>query len=401
MAKMENTKKLSDMVYSCSGIGDCRIAYRWAVGRYGVCPVLEHSPQFDPFYARGKIRIAKGLLEEEIEPSEELAKVLYQCTTCGNCHSACHQSMCEYIELPVGRFIDHTKLFEAMRADMVEEGLGPMPRHKELMEWTKKEHNPYMEKHEDRIKWIPEGKTIPQKADMVWFMGCTEPYRQPELAQAFLKILEAADVEFAIIHPEEWCCGSIFFRTGVWGLAEELAKHNIEALKASGAKKVVIHCAGCYRTIAKDYPEHFGELPFQVVNAVELIRDLMKEGKLKPSEANVKVTYHDPCHLGRHMGIYDTPREILEMMPGVELVEMRRIRDAAWCCGAGGGVKSGFPDLAVEIAKDRIKEAEETEAELVVTACPFCVRNLRDASEALNSKLKVIDIVELLAENLG
>ena len=401
MAKMENTKKLSDMVYSCSGIGDCRIAYRWAVGRYGVCPVLEHSPQFDPFYARGKIRIAKGLLEEEIEPSEELAKVLYQCTTCGNCHSACHQSMCEYIELPISRFIDHTKLFEAMRADMVEEGLGPMPRHKELMEWTKKEHNPYMEKHEDRIKWIPEGKTIPQKADMVWFMGCTEPYREPELAQAFLKILEAANVDFAIIHPEEWCCGSIFFRTGVWNLAEELAKHNIEALKASGAKKVVIHCAGCYRTIAKDYPEHFGELPFQVVNAVELIRDLMKEGKLKPSEANVKVTYHDPCHLGRHMGIYDTPREILEMMPGVELVEMRRIRDAAWCCGAGGGVKSGFPDLAVEIAKDRIKEAEETEAELVVTACPFCVRNLRDASEALNSKLKVVDIVELLAENLG
>ena len=401
MAKMENTKKLSDMVYACSGIGDCRIAYRWAVGRYGVCPVLEHSPQFDPFYARGKIRIAKGLLENELEPSEELAKVLYQCTTCGNCHSACHQSMCEYIELPISRFIDHTKLFEAMRADMVEEGLGPMPRHKELMEWTKKEHNPYMEKHEDRIKWIPEGKTIPQKADMVWFMGCTEPYREPELAQAFLKILEAANVDFAIIHPEEWCCGSIFFRTGVWNLAEELAKHNIEALKASGAKKVVIHCAGCYRTIAKDYPEHFGELPFQVVNAVELIRDLMKEGKLKPSEANVKVTYHDPCHLGRHMGIYDTPREILEMMPGVELVEMRRIRDAAWCCGAGGGVKSGFPDLAVEIAKDRIKEAEETEAELVVTACPFCVRNLRDASEALNSKLKVIDIVELLAENLG
>lgn len=401
MAKMENTKKLSDMVYSCSGIGDCRIAYRWAVGRYGVCPVLEHSPQFDPFYARGKIRIAKGLLEEEIEPSEELAKVLYQCTTCGNCHSACHQSMCEYIELPISRFIDHTKLFEAMRADMVEEGLGPMPRHKELMEWTEKEHNPYMEKHEDRIKWIPEGKTIPQKADMVWFMGCTEPYRQPELAQAFLKILEAANVDFAIIHPEEWCCGSIFFRTGVWNLAEELAKHNIEALKASETKKVVIHCAGCYRTIAKDYPEHFGELPFQVVNAVELIRDLMKEGKLKPSEANVKVTYHDPCHLGRHMGIYDTPREILEMMPGVELVEMRRIRDAAWCCGAGGGVKSGFPDLAVEIAKDRIKEAEETEAELVVTACPFCVRNLRDASEALNSKLKVVDIVELLAENLG
>ncbi len=401
MAKMKNTKKLEDMVYACSGIGDCRIAFRWAVDRYGVCPVLEHSPQFDPFYARGKIRIAKGLLEGELEPSEGLAKAMYQCTTCGNCHSACHQTLCEYIELPISRFIDHTKLFEAMRADLVEEGLGPMPRHKELLEWTEKEHNPYMEKHEDRIKWIPEGKTIPQKADLIWFMGCTEPYRLPELAQAFLKILEAADVEFAIIHPEEWCCGSIFFRTGVWDLAEELAKHNMEAFKAAEAKKVVIHCAGCYRTIAKDYAELFGELPFEVVNAVELIRDLMKEGKLKLKEANVKVTYHDPCHIGRHMGIYDAPREILEMMPGVELVEMKRIKDASWCCGAGGGVKSGFPELAVDIAKDRIKEAEETGADYIVTACPFCVKNLKDAAEALNSKIKVADIIELIAENLA
>jgi heterodisulfide reductase subunit D len=400
MAKMNNTRKLSNMVYACSGIGDCRIAYRWAVGRYGVCPVLEHSPQFDPFYARGKIRIAKGLLEGLLEPSEGLAEVLYQCTTCGSCHSACHQTMCEYIVLPIGRFIDHTKLFEAMRADLVEEGLGPMARHKEIREWTRKEHNPYMEKHENRLKWLPSGKKVPQKADLVWFMGCTEPYRQPELMNAFLKILEAADVNFAIIHPEEWCCGSIFFRTGVWDLAQELARHNVEAIKNSGAKRVVIHCAGCYRTFSKDYVELFGKLPFEVVNAVELIRDWMKKGKLKLKRFDAKVTYHDPCHLGRHMGIYDAPREILKMIPGVELVEMKRIRDASWCCGAGGGVKSGFPELAVDIAKDRVKEAEETGADYIVTVCPFCVKNLQDAAEALNSKIKVVDLVELVADNL-
>jgi heterodisulfide reductase subunit D len=401
MAKMNNTRKLSNMVYACSGIGDCRIAYRWAVGRYGVCPVLEHSPQFDPFYARGKIRIAKGLLEGLLEPSEGLAEVLYQCTGCGSCHSTCHQTMCEYIVLPIGRFIDHTKLFEAMRADLVEEGLGPMPRHKELLESAKKEHNPYMEKHENRLKWLPRGKKVPQKADLVWFMGCTEPYRQPELAQAFLKILEAAGTNFAIIHPEEWCCGSVFFRTGVLDIAEEFAKHNVEAIKNSGAKKVVIHCAGCYRTFSKDYVDLFGKLPFEVVNAVELVRDWMKNGKLKLNKFDAKVTYHDPCHLGRHMGIYDAPRDILKMMPGVELVEMKRIKDAAWCCGAGGGVKSGFPELAVDIAKDRIKEAEETGADYLVTACPFCVKNLQDAAEALSSKIKVLDIVELVADNLA
>jgi len=213
--------------------------------------------------------------------------------------------------------------------------------------------------------------------------------------------LEAADVDFGIVHPDEWCCGSIFFRTGVWNLARELASHNLEVLKASGAKKVVIHCAGCFRTIAKDYVELFGKLPFEVVNAVDLIRDLLKEGKLKLEKANVKVTYHDPCHLGRHMGIYEAPREILKMMPGVKFVEMKRIRDASWCCGAGGGVKSGFPELAVEIAKDRIKEAEETGADYLVTACPFCIMNLQDAKEALGSKIRVLDIVELVADNLA
>lgn len=400
MAELKNLKKLSDMVYSCSGIGDCRQAFRPSAGRYGVCPVVDHSPAFDPYYARGKVRIAKGLLEGKVMPSEDLARVIYQCTTCGSCNSVCHQSACEYIELPTSVHLDLVKVFEAMRADLVDAGVAPMPRHKEILEWTKKEHNPYMEKHEDRVKWLPKGKTLPKKADVVFFMGCTEPYRVPNLCQAFLNIMEAANQKFAIMHPDEWCCGSVFFRTGLWDLAEELARHNLEALKASGAKEVVIHCAGCYRTIKLDYPELLGELPFEVVNAIEVIRDLINNGKLKFKKAELRVTYHDPCHLGRHAGIYDAPREVIKALPGVELVEMRRIKDASWCCGAGGGVKSGFPDLAVEIAKDRIREAEEAEAEYLLSACPFCIRNLRDAAQALESRLKVYDILELLQEHL-
>lgn len=400
MAELKNLRKLSDMVYSCSGIGDCRRAFKLSVGRYGVCPVVDHSPAFDPYYARGKVRIAKGLLEGKVVPSEGLARVIYQCTTCGSCKSICHQSACEYIELPTSLFLDHVKVFEAMRADLVDTGVAPMPRHKEILEWTKKEHNPYMEKHEDRVKWLPKGKTLPRKADMVFFMGCTEPYREPGLCQSFLNIMEAARQNFAILHPQEWCCGSVFLRTGVWDLAEELAKHNLEALKKSGAKQVVTHCAGCYRTLKLDYPELLGELPIEVVNTVEVVRDLIKDGKLKFKKAELRVTYHDPCHLGRHAGIYDAPREVIKAIPGVELVEMRRIKEASWCCGAGGGVKSAFPDLAVEIAKDRISEAEETGAEYLLSTCPFCTRNLKDAAQAAESKLKVYDILELLQDQL-
>jgi len=183
-------------------------------------------------------------------------------------------------------------------------------------------------------------------------------------------------------------------------LAEELARHNMEAFKASEAKQVVTHCAGCYRTLKLDYPERLGELSFEVVNAIEVIRDLINDGKLKFKKAELKATYHDPCHLGRHAGIYDAPREVVKAIPGVELVEMKRTREASWCCGAGGGVKSGFSELAVDIAKDRIREAEETEAEYLVTACPFCVRNLKDAAEALDSRIRVKDILELIQERL-
>ncbi|MHA1649108.1 MAG: (Fe-S)-binding protein [Candidatus Helarchaeota archaeon] len=397
--RYKHIKKLKDMIISCSGIGDCRIGFRPTVGRFGVCPSYEHSPGFEPYHARGKLRVLYGILEGTLEPSEELARIFFQCPTCGSCHAICHQSYDENINWFICNYIDHTKAWEAFRADLVEMGLA-MPRHKELIQSIEENHNPYFEKHEDRIKWL-SGRQFPEKADILYYMGCTEPYRLPEYAQKMVEILDASGIEYTIAHPDEWCCGSIALRTGHLKIAKELAEHNVEAIQKKGVKNVVIHCAGCYRTFVKDYPEILGkELPFKVYHATEFFLDLVNQGKLKLTKnINKKLSYHDPCHIGRAAEIYEPPRELLKKIPGIELVEMKRNRENAWCCGAGGGVKSAFPELAVEIAQDRIKEAEEIGVNTIVTACPFCVRNLRDSAQSLKkNEFNVIDILDLVTD---
>ena len=398
-----NLSKLQQMVVSCSRIGDCRQMVKPAVGRYDVCPVKDYLGGFEPYVARGKFRMADGLLRGTLGVSEGLAKAFYECTLCGSCKEACHKSGNACIELPISRWIDHVKVFEAIRADLVEAGLGPMPRHKEIYRSIEKEHNPYFEKHTDRGKWIPEGHKLPTKGGLVLFAGCTEPYRQPELLTSLLGILDAAGVKVSVANPNEWCCGSVAIRTGNKALAKSLVDHNVEALQKAGAKDVLVHCSGCYRTMKNDYPDIAGKLPFNVIHATEFIRDLIKDDKInfKEPEEQVKVTYQDPCHLGRQAGVYDAPREVLKAIPGVKLVEMKRLRENAWCCGAGGGVKSAFADLALSVGVDRLTEAEDTKAKYLTSACPFCRSNLMDAAKSKNTGIQVKDIVELVHDALA
>ena len=178
--------------------------------------------------------------------------------------------------------------------------------------------------------------------------------------------------------------------------------------KNMGAKKVFTACAGCYRTMKKDYPEILREdLPFEVKNITEILVEMLNNNEIpfkSEEREKIKVTYHDPCHLGRHMDLYDIPREVISKIPGIELIEMKRNRKNAWCCGAGGGVKSQFPELALDISKERIKEAIETEAQFLITSCPFCVGNMDDAWKELDpetqNKIKVIDIIDFIASLL-
>lgn len=402
-AKYKHLEAVRAMIEACFRCGDCRISFRPAVGRYKVCPVYDTIPgKWEPFFARGKIMLANGLLKGELELSQDLADILFQCMTCGSCRTACNHSYHPSLRHPTHEVIDHPKIWEAFRAELTEAGFS-IPRHKEIQNYCEEIYNPYFEQHSERVNWVPAGKTFLEKAEYVLFMGCTEPYRIPEILQNVIKILDAAKIDYTILGKEEWCCGSIALRTGDRILAEKLAKHNCKVIKRTEATRIITHCAGCYRTLKLDYPELLPEFNFEVLHVTELIRELLEKKQLiLNNEVSRKVTYHDPCHLGRHTGVYDAPRYILKHIPGIELIEMQRIKESSWCCGAGGGVKSGFPDLSVQIAKTRLQEAIDVGADTITTACPFCLRNLQDAAKNLSEQqsIEVLDILNLILFSL-
>ncbi|MCZ2846242.1 MAG: (Fe-S)-binding protein [Candidatus Bathyarchaeota archaeon] len=393
------------------GCGDCGYAIRPVVGRYLTCPVKEAMEEegFELYFSRGRMNVLKSVLEGQIPLSKALAEWVYQCSECGNCTEVCHMSQNEHIILPTCNWIDHVKVWEALRKDLVEAGFAPLERHSDLVESmdSDKMRNPYGEDKEKKFDWVKEFPDIKDEGELMFFGGCTMPLRQVETLKNMMKILKAAGKQIAMT-KDEWCCGSIALRIGDEKSLPEIIKHNIEEFKNKGAKTLFTACAGCYRTWKKDYPELLGEeLPFDVKHITEILIELLNNNQIpfkKEQGEIIKVTYHDPCHLGRHMNFYDIPREVITKIPGIELIEMKRSRNNAWCCGAGGGVKSQFPELAVKISKERIREAIDSSAKILTTSCPFCMNNLDNAYEEMDfnikEKINVIDIIDFIASKI-
>jgi heterodisulfide reductase subunit D len=264
-----------------------------------------------------------------------------------------------------------------------------------------------MEPHSKRMDWISkeDEKILPKKAEYVYFVGCTSSYRQKKIAQDTLKVLKSIGINFTILE-DEWCCGSPLLRTGQWSFVKKLANHNIELINSKGADKVITSCAGCYRAFKKDYTTGYAnylninKYDFQVYHITELLDECLQTGLLKLKELNKKVTYHDPCHLSLHMSLFDSPRNVIKMIPGVNFIEMPKSRENSMCCGAGGGFRAGFPNISINLATRRVKEAESISVDILASACPFCWRNLSDAIKKSESKIQIKDVVELIAENI-
>ncbi|MDD4496880.1 MAG: (Fe-S)-binding protein, partial [Methanosarcinaceae archaeon] len=346
---------------------------------------------------------AKLFGPEEIPASEleEFKDDVHGCTTCGICATVCESG------------INTVEIWESLRTNLVKKGIGPFGKQSMFPKLVGKYNNPYMAAPEDRLKWIPDDVKIAEKANILYFGGCTAELRQTKLAVATARVLNKLGIEFTMLGSEEWCCGSAMIRTGqihVDDVAKNLARHNVDAIKAKGATKVLYACAGCFRASKVDWPRVLGEeLPFEVLHITEFLADLIKKGQLKWVKSIDKtITYHDPCHLGRHVGVFEPPRIVLENIPGVRFVEMERVKEFQSCCGAGGGVKAGMPELAVGVASTRVEDALKTNPDILSSACPFCKRNLSDGRDALTEKntpgaekLEVEDIIVLVAEALG
>ncbi|NVM52468.1 MAG: hypothetical protein HWN66_02110 [Candidatus Helarchaeota archaeon] len=386
-----------------------------------ICP--SHAKYlFDTFSAQGRMDLAKGLLDpnrkELLVKSPRLLEAIYACTQCGACDIMCKRS----------QDLEILETLRELRKFVVREEIGPLPKHVEFSRSTVKNYNPYNEVHKKRLDWLDKGKTLPEKAKIIYFVGCTTSYRMEEIAKSTISILEKANVDFGIMGPGEWCCGSPLLRTGQDTLAKDLIDHNIKTIKDAEAEFVITSCAGCYSTIKVDYPA-FAKLDFKIKHSIEFIEDLIKANKLEfaPKKLDIKVTYHDPCHLGRlseppvhwkgtrdvfgrldppkefrrgTYGIYEAPRNVITSIPGVKLVEMERIKEYSWCCGAGGGVRAAFPEFSLWASSERIEEAKITGADALVTCCPFCKRNLEDAVKDKGEKLAVYDLTELVLKAL-
>jgi heterodisulfide reductase subunit D len=322
----------------------------------------------------------------------------YSCTTCGVCGTVCEAG------------IRTVELWEAMRPNLVARGNGPVGKQNMFPKLVKADRNPYMAKQEDRLCWVPKDIKVQESGDIVYFAGCTAAYRQQALGVATVRILDNLGVQFAMLGKDEWCCASAMVRTGQRDVMAEHAVHNVDALKDAGAKNVLFACAGCLRNAAVDWPMWYeGYIPYETMPLSVFLRERIRKGDVKYKiPLNYSVTYHDPCHNGRHLmhlkgkdWSFEAPRDCVTSIPGLKFTDMVRNRALQRCCGAGGGVKAGIPDLALDCAKARVKDAEEIQAQVMASTCPFCRRNIMDGRNDAKSGIKVLDIVELMAASMG
>ena len=393
--KFKHLAKIGPNVLQCIACGDCReqTDYTSNPPKWGVCVSREHTSGFEPSFGRGKMQIIRSLWQGKLELSKEMGDVIFQCPTCNACSEACAYDM------------DNVALYEALRAELVDAGCGleaHIPMNKAMVELL----NPYERDNKLKSNWsekvdfkIKDANS--EQAEYLYFVGCTAALT-PDIEKVAIdtaKILNKLGVDFSTFGEHEVCCGSVGMRTGDRKAFNSVAGKNYELIKKSGIKKIITSCSGCYRTLKIDYKDYFDELGVEVLHTVEFLNNIIKEKNVELKNLGLNVTYHDPCHSGRHVGLYKEPREILNKI--ANLTEMKTIKQAAKCCGAGGGVKKGFPELALEIAKSRVQEAEETGADYLVSICPFCYRNLSDAIEALGSKMKMVDLTDLVVQALN
>jgi Fe-S oxidoreductase len=348
-----------------------------------LCPVGDLYP-WEANSPRGKVQLLKGLARGSLRASDYIVDRMYFCTTCGYCLRRC----------PSG--VRTNEAFEAARATLVGLGLGIPEEHLRIVDSISRFGNPFGEPEGARERWIPPGLKVGGRSEVLYWAGCMASYRLEETAISTARILDAAGLEFTTLGRAEGDCGSILIRTGHWPEAKRLAEENARRFEELGAKTLVTSCPGCFRTFANDYPRLFGidlkgDLGLEVIHSSQLFERLMGEGRIGASGLGVKVAYHDPCHLGRHMGIYDPPRNVIRGS-GAELLEHSKSRWLASCCGAGGGFRSAHGELSLRQAARRAEQLSGLGIDAIVTACPFCVVNLRKGMEGLGKGIPVYDL---------
>jgi Fe-S oxidoreductase len=327
----------------------------------------------------------------EIDWSESLGKILYSCTTCNNCVQSC--------KFPFNSNIVDTII--AAREEVVANGL-VTPKVARFFRNIEAYGNPYRELRENRGRWAEGTGVEPHTGqEFLYYVGCVGSFDEKgqRAARALGELLLGAGISFGILGPAEECDGNEIRILGESRIFQTLRDRNTALFQKAGVNKIITLSPHSYNVFRNEYPDGF-----EVFHYTRILRELIEEGRLKPeSELNMKVTYHDPCFLGRHAGEYEAPREILKAIPGVDLIEMERNRENSFCCGGGSGnfYTDFFGGGENSPSRIRVREACKTGANILAVACPTCAVMLSEAikDEGIEEKLTVKDIAEIVKES--
>ncbi len=378
--------KYADIVHRCFRCGYCKFTSDYTDFN---CPTYRKF-RFETYSPGGRMWLIRAWLNGEIKNSDRFQEIIFSCATCANCVEHCVFTFSE----------DLVNIFISAREEMVNDGIIPPPV-RDYLKNININGNPYKEPASERGKWA-EGTLVETYKDQeyLFYIGCVGSYdeRGKKIARAVGNLLVKAGLSIGILGDKENCDGNEVRTLGEAGLFQFLAEKNIALFRDLGVKKIITLDPHAFNTFKKDYPALGAD--FQVYHYTQALAPLIQSGKIPLKELNDKVTYHDPCYLGRHNGEYDAPRKILKTIPGIELVEMDRSRENAFCCGGGGGnfftdILGGGEDSPSRI---RAREALDTGAEIIAVACPQCAKMLDDAVkiEQLDDRLKVMDVAEIV-----
>ncbi len=355
----------------------------------GLCDAVCPWNRVRSFSMRKLVRQATfGFTEIE---SEEM----WLCTTCGRCPQHCPRDV-QQIESGV-----------ALRRVATEYGVFPasVKPVRTAVGSLIGEGNPLGEDRKNRGDWAKgqSVKTFTEEMEILYFPGCYPSFdpRAKKISTATAKILNSAGVDFGILGAKETCCGESIRKTGDEELFKRLAKENIKTFIDNGVRKILVSSPHCYHTFKNEYPEFM--VNFEVIHITEYLLELMNAGRLElTKEVEKKITYHDPCYLGRHNDIFDEPREVLKKVSGLELIEMPDSRIDSLCCGGGGGRVWMETQKGERFGDLRIDQAIEVGAELLVTSCPYCITMFEDSrvTMGVDEKIEIKDITEIIVDSI-
>ena len=354
------------------------------------CPIylVERKESSTP---RGRNAITRAVIEERLEWSPETQESVFTCLGCGACTAACFPK------------IKTKELVFRDRECLVGEGLYPKIADR-VAQFLEEGHNISDDDNEDRGEWRDYLKDLPEhafekdRADVIFFVGCVASFfpMAQKIPVNMSRIMEKAEVDFTILAGEEWCCGFPLIGAGMPDKIKALMDHNLEKIEKVGAKSIVFTCPSCYHTW-----KHLYKPDVELYHASQMLNKMIKDQRIPLKEIKAKVTYHDPCDLGRNSGVFEEPREVLKAIPGIELVELPHNRQLSMCCGGGGNLEMVNPDLAGKVAQMKIEEIQSTGADMVVSSCQQCLRTISTRARKQNVDLVVKDLTELVAEAMS